>query len=160
MSVPGSMNRTARLWIRGIARLARFGLVTMTIGCMTPAAPRSAPEVAAADGQSLQAGKVLVPAHTFQDVYYSAPFVGAPSLDVPDHWGRCVVVMQTPTRFRVLNSSGSDLSVEWKARGTKATVQPPALGTPQIQPAAASVPSPQPAADGLPAEPVPVTAPR
>jgi hypothetical protein len=144
----------------------------LALGCATSTAPRStATATAAADPVAVQSGKLLVPAHAFQDVYYASPYAGNPHLDVPDHWGRCQVVMQTPTRFRVVNLSGSDLEVDWKASGAKAPPQAPVLGSPQIQSAAApAAPSPirpvaassapAPAEGSLPPAPVPVTAPR
>jgi hypothetical protein len=151
-------------------------LLSAAIGCSTTP-PRQAVAVAPpAEALNAESGKVLVAAHTFQDVYYGAPFAAPPKLEVPDHWGNCQVVMQTPGRFRVLNTSGSAMEVTWKAVGPKAPPAP-VLGMPQpqpivrttpapaVQPVAASVPQPAPApaarpasspGDGLPAEPVPV----
>jgi hypothetical protein len=157
--------------------------VAISSGCKTPTY-QAQPAVAAADPTTVQTGKMLVAPHTSPDVYYATPFAGLPSLQVPDHWGNCIVVTQTPTHFRVLNSSNSDQTIEWKASGPKAPpVQQAAIGLPRvqppatvpagaIQPVAASVPAPPPqyappppaAAQspgaGLPAEPVPVAAPR
>ena len=153
----------------------------VTIGCMTPSHPPrpAVVESASADVEAAQSGKVVVAAHTFLDVYYPIPYATKPTLVVPDHWGNCVVVIQTPTRFRVLNNSGSELTAEWKARGPKAPVQPAVLLQPQVRtpaptaypptpasyqpppsPAAPRVAAPQSPGDGLPTEPVPITAPQ
>jgi hypothetical protein len=149
------------------------------VGCMTPSAPAHKVEVVApvADATIVQSGKVVVMSHRWMDVYYTTPYAADPNLEISDHWGNCMVVIKSPTRFRVLNNSGSDLTVDWKARGIKA---PPAttavLGPPQSQPVATISAPPssqaitpvaappataQPASiGGLPAEPVPVAAPR
>jgi hypothetical protein len=155
-------------------------LPTVATGCTS--SPPHAAAVANPD-VSVQSGKLLVAPHTFRDVYYGIPYAGNPTLNVPDHWGNAVVVTQTPTHFRVLNSSGSDLMVDWKASGLKAppvseavlgapvvqrpapaaTLQPVAASAPVTAPAPAASPAPAPQRsldDGLPAEPVPVAAPR
>jgi hypothetical protein len=141
--------------------------VAVAAGCKTASAPPQGSQVVSAD-VAAQSGKLLVAPHTFRDVYYGTPYAAPPTLEVPDHWGNCMVVTQTPTHFRVLNSSNSDLLVDWKASGVKA---PPAsqavLGAPQIQrpiqaagvqPVAASVPAPPPQYPSAPAAPQPAVA--
>jgi hypothetical protein len=159
------------LVLRGLEATCLIQAV-LALGCTPLPARSTAPASTLVDATVGQSGKLLVGPHAFQDVYYTTPFAGQPKLDVPDHWGSCMVVIQTPTHFRVLNSSGSDAVVEWKASGAKAApMATPVLGTPQIQPAALVQPPapavaappaslPQSPGAGLPAEPVPVTAPR
>jgi hypothetical protein len=148
-------------------------------GCVTSSAPHRS-EVANPD-VAVQSGKLSLAPHTNRDVYYVTPYAAPPDLAVPSHWGNAVVVIQTPTHFRVTNVSDSDLTVDWKASGLKAPLlSQPVLGAPVVQrptpaatvqpvaasqPAAAAAPqeprgSPQSPGDGLPAEPVPVAAPR
>jgi hypothetical protein len=144
---------------------------------VTSSAPRHT-EIANPD-LAVQSGKLLLAPKASRDVYYGIPYAGNPTLTVPTHWGDAEVVMQTPTHFRVLNHSNSDMTVDWKASGLKVPpISQPILGAPvvqrpapaaTVQPVAASAPaaaSPPPPAsprsldDGLPAEPVPVAAPR
>jgi hypothetical protein len=170
MDVRGQHNLKPGRILRGLPSIA-FLATVITAGCMSSsrAVVSDAPATAAV---SVDSGKLVVSPHAFQDVYYHVPFAAAPKLEVPDHWGKCQVVMQTETRFRVLNHTGSDLEVEWKAMGTKATPAPlPVLGPPQTREIArstaapATTPAVQPASlpaanspgDGLPAEPVPVS---
>jgi hypothetical protein len=160
-----------------IAAVALLPVLTLT-GC-TNCSPRpttSVPGTVVADNASVQSGKLLLAAHEFRDIYYPTPYAGNPQLDVPGHWGNCQVVTQSPTHFRVMNHSDSELQVDWKASGTKAAiVRGPDLGTPQIQqatviapaqpaaaPASATLPPPPSRSNsgGLPTEPVPVTSPK
>jgi hypothetical protein len=145
-------------------------LTMLSLGCMsssssTRVVATSTPGIA---GATVDTGHLVIAAHAFQDVYYGTPFVATPNLDVPDHWGRCQVVMQTPTRFRVLNNTGSDLEIDWKASGTKgapaslaAVPQPRELArptaAPAVQPANAAIQPVSAQGEGLPAEPVPVS---
>ena len=144
---------------------AGLALAIATAGCMSPFSPSRTvvSDAPATAGVAVDTGKLVVGPHAFQDVYYNVPFAAAPKLEVPDHWGKCQVVMETPTRFRVLNHTGSDLEVDWKAVGAKAAPAPlPVLGPPQAREIAAPVAAPAtPPANspgaGLPAEPVPVS---
>jgi hypothetical protein len=153
-----------------VAVIICLPLTILSFGCMSSSSPTRVvatitPGVA---GATVDTGHLVIGAHAFQDVYYGAPFVATPKLDVPDHWGRCQVVMQTPTRFRVLNNTGSDLEIDWKATGTKGA--PASLAAvpqtrelarptaaPAIQPASATIQPVSAQGDGLPAEPVPVS---
>jgi hypothetical protein len=172
MPVPHTFNAVGRSVIRGI-RVACMIQAALACGCMTPSTPprTAVTENTAPDNTSVQSGKILVGPHQFPDVYYNPPFAAPPVLEITDHWGSCKIVIPTATHFRVLNSSNSDLVVEWKAHGPKAVpVVAPALGPPQGRPtppalspapAVAAPPAPPtPPVGGLPSEPVPVTSSR
>jgi hypothetical protein len=155
-----------------IVRTAITVFFASAVGCTTTSSPKAGvgTNVTAAPAANVESGKLMVARNSFQDVTYSSPFASPPKLDVPSHWGNCQVVIQTPTRFRVLNTSDSDMEVTWKAVGSPASpASVPTLGSPQmqpvvrstpapvVQPVAAAVAQPQPSpAGGLPAEPVPV----
>jgi hypothetical protein len=139
-------------------------------GCLSTSTTLRTGSESANSDTVVQSGKVVVPARSFQDVYYDVPYATIPKLEISDTWSRCVLATQSPTRFRVSNSSHSDVTVEWKARGIKAPPAPPPVvrapqlrspspapipAPPSIQPASASVPAPE---NGLPPAPVPITA--
>jgi hypothetical protein len=150
-----------------VARAACCLAASVACGCMTPG---QAHKDAAADNTdptiSVQSGTISVPAGVFLDVYYSTPFASAPTLKLTEHWGRCLIVVQTPNHFRVLNSSDKDVTARWQAQGVKAL----AASAPAIRPApviapvrlAQPVPVPSqtpPGVAGLPAEPEPILSP-
>ena len=138
-------------WPFAAGRFAAGPVAVMPSGCVTSSKPH-ATEVVSADVAS-QSGNLLLAPHTNRDVYYGTPYAATPTLDVPSHWGHAVVVIQTPTHFRVANVSNSDLTVEWKANGLKAPpVSQAALGASQIQ-RPIQAPAVQPVAASMPAAP-------
>jgi hypothetical protein len=118
-----------------------------------------------ADGVFRQEGKVELHAGEERDVYYvyyPVPYVSPPHLELTETGlitGRCEIVAQQPTHFRARNTSASNQTAQWKARGVKGKVvqtvmpAPPAPG-PSTLPPPAPPPEPVPA-DGpaVPAEP-------
>jgi hypothetical protein len=146
-----------------VCRAACCLAAAVACGCMTPGQPH---KDAAADNSdptiSVQSGAISVPAGVFLDVYYTTPFATAPTLKLTEHWGRCMVVAQTPNHFRILNSSDKDVTAKWQAQGPKAlaSAAPPVRPTPAVSPVKLSQPVPAPAqapaVGGLPPEPEPV----
>src|SRR5262249_41121120 len=78
--------------------------------------------LADADRVFRQEGKVELHAGEERDVYYPVPYVSPPHLELTETGlitGRCEIVAQQPTHFRVRNTSASNQTAQWKARGVK-----------------------------------------
>ncbi len=151
------VSRRRASW-RSVVPAVTVTLMLLGSGCVGPLAPRreAGTPVASSEPAGVQKAKVTVPPHAFLDVYYPAPYISAPGLDLRSPWSRCVVVTSSANRFRVLNQSDSETTAEWVARGVPAAPGAPPAGQ-RLTPTPARAPAST--SGNLPAEPLPVEAP-
>jgi hypothetical protein len=153
------MSRSGKLgWVltsRPVGAAALAGLVVIFLGCMSlsigerKVVEKIVPAECTEEGVLCQEGKVTFQRGSSQVVYYPIPYASPPNLEINQDGPFCfsddvILVEQKDDHFIVrTNSSGSPVTVRWRARGLR-------------RPAA---PVPTPAGPALPPRPVPVEQP-
>jgi hypothetical protein len=136
--------------------MAACATAVIILGCMNFTFQESDPEVVRhlEDGLTCYSGKARVKPHSCLNVYYPAPFLSKPNLELEDTFDRLVVVEEREDGFRINNPSSCSVTGKWKARGLR-PVPPP---SPPGAPAANEAPAPAPAAPSpeLPPQPQPI----
>ena len=120
-------------WLtRPMTLVSAFALLVILLGCMSIEIGKfgSSGSTTESDGTFCQEGEVTVSPGVIRDVYYPAPYVHVPNLEVSDTFHDCVLLTQREESFSVRNDSSHSVTVSWKARGIKATttaaIPPPA----------------------------------
>lgn len=150
---------------RGRSVVAVCGLsAVLACGCLTSGTSHGDPKAGGPDPNiSIQSGTIPLAAGVFVDVRYATPFAAAPTLKITEDGGRCMVVRQTATHFRIVNSSNKDVVAHWNAQGVKGAIATAAQPVPAAAPlpqAQAQRPTPRASpVNGLPPEPEPIVVP-
>jgi hypothetical protein len=119
--------------------------LTILLGCLSIGGRSDNGSVHESESASTceQDGSILLGPGEERDIYYPAPYVSPPYLDLGPGAATagCQLLAQQPTHFRVHNTSRSANFINWKARGVKGKVTQtivPVSGTPTPVPADAT----------------------
>jgi hypothetical protein len=91
------------------------------VGLFIPHPWRPAGGAAGGRAGAAQEGTATVPSKDASpdgiEVYYSVPYLTPPHLEFPSGLGKCVVVEQTASKFKLKNTWPIEERVHWKAGG-------------------------------------------
>ena len=130
-------------WLtRPVGLVGAFTLLVILLGCMSISIGKfgSSGGSTESDGTFCQEGESTVPPGVVHEVFYPAPYAHTPNLEVSDTFNYCVLVVQREGSFSVRNDSSHTVTVNWKARGIKATAAPVVLPPEPVIPPPAPVP--------------------